>query len=107
MVVSCCSLFSSAAVDKTVRVGIFSLGKFQGWDENGDPTGYNVDYLNKIAEKNHWTYDYVDCENWVNATEMLKNGDIDLLAPAQITDALKEQFDYSTLYMGMNHRSSH
>ncbi|MGN0353332.1 MAG: response regulator [Roseburia sp.] len=84
----------------TVRVGIFSLGKFQGWDEQGEPCGYNIDYLEEIAERTHWKFEYVACENWVDATEKLENEEIDLLAPAQRIDTLEERFDYCTQTMG-------
>ena len=85
---------------RTVRVGVFSLGGFQGFDEEGKASGYNIDYLNEVAKKTHWKYEYVKCENWVNATEMLEKGEIDLLAPAQITEDLSARFDYATLTMG-------
>ncbi|MDD4369793.1 MAG: transporter substrate-binding domain-containing protein [Anaerostipes sp.] len=90
-----------AAHEKTVRVGIFSLGKFMSFDKNGKAQGYNVDYLDNIAKKNHWKYEYVDCSNWVKATEMLKNGKIDLLAPAQRIDSLVKNFDFATNSMGI------
>ncbi len=85
---------------QTVKVGIFSLGKFMYFDEEGNAAGYNVDYLNKLAEITHWKYEYVPCDNWVDATDKLKSGAIDLLAPAQITDALKADFDYAVMPMG-------
>ena len=85
--------------DRTVKVGIFSLGSFMGWDENGEACGYNIDYLNKIAEVTHWKYEYVDCDNWTTATEMLEKGEIDLLAPAQHTDVLDSKFSYTTQAM--------
>ncbi|MDD3369618.1 MAG: transporter substrate-binding domain-containing protein [Lachnospiraceae bacterium] len=85
---------------ETVRVGIFSLGSFQGWDEQGDVCGYNIDYLNEIAKKTHWQYEYVKCDNWVDATEKLEAGEIDLLAPAQITKDLSARFGYAAVTMG-------
>ena len=85
---------------KTVRVGIFSLGGFQGWDKKGNVCGYNIDYLEKIAQKTHWNYEYVACDNWVKATEMLENNEIDLLAPAQITQDLSARFGYTAIAMG-------
>lgn len=42
----------------------------------------------------------MSCENWVDATSKLESGEIDLLAPAQITDALEERFDYTEVPMG-------
>lgn len=71
-----------------------------GFDEEGNAIGYNVDYLNEVATISHWKYEYVPCENWVDATDKLTRGEIDLLAPAQHTEALDEQFAYSVLTMG-------
>lgn len=106
MMLTLCVLLTNSAMSvfaanrTTVKVGIFSLGEFQDWNDHNNACGYNVDYLNKIAEITHWDYEYVPCKNWVDATEKLENKEIDLLAPAQITDALSEKFDYATLYMG-------
>lgn len=85
---------------EVVRVGIFSLGAFQGWAEDGTPVGYNIDYLEEIAERTHWKYEYVPCQNWVDATEKLEAGEIDLLAPAQQISSLEERFDFGTQVMG-------
>lgn len=85
---------------ETIRVGIFSLGEFQGWAEDGTPKGYNIDYLEEIAERTHWKYKYVVCENWVDATEKLEKGEIDLLAPAQQISSLEDRFDFGTQVMG-------
>lgn len=83
-----------------IRVGVFSLGNFQGYDENGEVFGYNIEYLSKIAELRHWQYEYVPVENWVQATEYLEQGKIDLLAPAQNIPSLNGRFSYAALPMG-------
>lgn len=83
-----------------VRVGIFPLGNFQGFDENGELYGYNIEYLNKLAELKHWTYEFVPVDNWVMATEYLEQGKIDLLAPAQNIPSLNGRFSYAALPMG-------
>ena len=83
-----------------IRVGIFPLGNFQMIDAQGNVSGYNIDYLGKIAENTHWNYEYVICDNWIQATQMLEDGKLDLLAPAQITTALKSRFAYTTYAMG-------
>lgn len=85
---------------ESIRVGIFSLGNFQGFDEHGEAAGYNIEYLNKIAELRHWKYEYVPVENWVEATEYLEQGKIDLLAPAQNIPSLNGRFSYAALPMG-------
>ncbi|MDD4850678.1 MAG: transporter substrate-binding domain-containing protein, partial [Gemmiger sp.] len=91
----------AAAARETVRVGIFPLGQFMGWDENGKACGYAVDYLEKIAEFTHWKYEYVDCQNWETGKDMLEAGQLDLLAPAQRTEKLLERFDFSSISMGI------
>lgn len=83
-----------------IRVGIFPLGNFQGFDEEGEAWGYNVEYLNKIAELGHWRYEYVPLNNWIQATEYLEQGKIDLLAPAQNIPSLNGRFSYAALPMG-------
>lgn len=83
---------------KTVRVGYFRFPGFQEYDENGTMYGYNVDYLEQIAKYTGWEYEYVPADNWVAAVRMLRNGEIDLLAPAQRTPEREAEFlfpDYS------------
>ena len=83
-----------------IRVGIFPLGNFQGYQADGEVYGYNIEYLNKIAELKHWQYEYVSVDNWVEATEYLEQGKIDLLAPAQNIPSLNGRFSYAALPMG-------
>lgn len=84
--------------EKTIRVGYFSFPGFQEYDEEGNPYGYNVDYLEEISKYTKWNYEYVPAESWVAAVKMLRNGEIDLLAPAQRTPEREAEFlfpDYS------------
>lgn len=83
-----------------IRVGIFPLGNFQNYDEDDIPYGYNIDYLNKMAELKHWRYEYVRADNWVEATNLLEQGKIDLLAPAQNIPELSSRFAYASFPMG-------
>lgn len=89
-----------AKENETVKVGVFPLGNFHNYDEYGHVYGYDIDYIKKISEITHWNIEYVEVENWVEATDMLENGEIDLLAPAQKIDSLSEQFDYAAFPMG-------
>ncbi len=86
---------------RTVRVGIFPLGQFQYFDENGEAAGYNVEYLTKVSEITHWKIEYVECDNWFDGVSLLESGDIDLIAPAQRTDDLYSRFSYGACQMGI------
>ena len=101
LLLGACALNAGAQEVKPIRVGLFSLGQFMGWDETGEACGYQVDYLNRIAEVTHWTYEFVDCQNWENAKDMLEAGQIDLLAPAQRTARLVDRFDFCGISMGL------
>lgn len=57
---------------QVLRVGV--CNEFAGYfryDENGEIYGYDVEYLNKIAEHTGWQYEYVNCGTWDNALQML------------------------------------
>ena len=85
---------------KTVRVGVFSLGRFHDFNESGEAVGYDMDYIEKISDYTHWNVEYVSCDSWTDALSKLDAGDIDLLAPAQKTDERIAKYDFSTFSMG-------
>lgn len=93
---SVCQAYSG----EVVRVGIFNLGNFQYFDADGSVRGYNIDFLDKISETTHWDYEYVPCQNWVEATKLLDEGKIDLLAPTQKLPMLQERYLYPAYQMG-------
>lgn len=86
-----------------IRVGFFPLEGFQEYDEQGEPFGYNVEYLNKIAEYTDWEYEYVHADTWVEAMEMLDNKKIDILAPSQKSLERQEKYLLSDYSFGMEY----
>ncbi|MDD2979885.1 MAG: response regulator [Hespellia sp.] len=88
------------AIDqRTVRVAIFPLGQFQYFDDAGNARGYNVDFLNQLARNTHWKYEYVETENFQDACDKMRAGQVDLIAPVQQKDYLMEEFGYSAYTM--------
>lgn len=85
---------TQALEQKTVRVAVFPLGQFQYFDEDGNACGYNIDFLNRLSQTTHWIYEYVEAENFQGATQLLRDGKVDLVAPVQKKDYLEEEFDY-------------
>lgn len=86
-----------------IRVGFFPLEGFQEYDEQGEPIGYNVEYLDKIAEYIDWEYEYVHADTWVDALEMLDNKEIDILAPSQKSLERQEKYLISDYSFGMEY----
>ncbi len=67
-------------------------------DENNNPTGYCVDYLNELAMINNWTYEYVEC-TWKDAVAMLEKGKLDIIFPTNYLPERENTMDFSK-YVG-------
>lgn len=89
--------------NKTIRVGIYQMEGFHSYNEYGDLEGYCIDYLNVVTGINRWTYEYVEVEDFLDGCNKLEAGEIDLIAPAMMTDARKEKFAYSELNFGIEY----
>lgn len=96
----CNGMNSSAQVSK-IRVGVFKLTGFYEWNEKGELGGYGIDYLEKIAELTGWEYNYIWADNWEECVELLKEGKVDIIAPAEKTEEWLEEFSYSNYNIGM------
>ena len=83
-----------------VKVGVFDMPGFHYYDEEGNLTGYCIDYLNVVARVTGWEYEFVEIKDFMEGCEMLKEQELDLLAPAMMTDARKELYTYSEMSFG-------
>lgn len=83
---------------ETVRVGWYE-SSFNKKDENGRRSGYAYEYERKIAAYTGWNYEYVE-GNWPDLLQMLKDGEIDLLAEVSYKEDRAEYLLYPTLPMG-------
>ena len=83
-----------------VRVGVYEMDGFHSYNEYGELEGYCIDYLNVVAGITGWTYEYVEAADFNDACEMLGMGEVDLIAPAMMSDARKAKFTYSELDFG-------
>lgn len=83
-----------------VKVGIFEMEGFQHYNEEGEPEGFCIDYLEVIAGINNWEYEYVPVKDFMDGCKKLDNQEIDLLAPVMMTDARKEKYQYSDMSFG-------
>ncbi len=67
--------------------------------ENGQATGFAVDYLDLIAEKVGFKVEFVNGYSWDELMRMLKDGEIDLAHSLAITDERLEYLDFSEPYV--------
>ena len=86
-----------------VKVGIFDMEGFHSYDEDGILTGFCIDYLNVIADVTGWEYEFVEIKDFMEGLSLLEQQELDLIAPAMMTDARKEAFSYSEMHFGMEY----
>ncbi len=95
--------YAAYSKGEPVKVGIFDMDGFHSFDEDGNLTGFCVDYLKVIAEINGWEYEFVEIKDFMEGLSMLETKELDLIAPAMMTDARKESFSYSEMHFGMEY----
>lgn len=81
--------------DGVVTVGIYENLPLVGIDENGNPTGFFVDIMNYIAEKENINIEYelnTLNENFIK----LENGELDLVLAIADTEARAKKYTYNT-----------
>lgn len=94
---------SAQAQNRTVKVGLFELNGFFRDRGDGTPVGYGADYLEKVSDLTGWSYEYVWAQNWDECLRLLKEGQVDLIAPAQKTEERMVEFAFSSFSMGIEY----
>lgn len=89
-----------ASEKQIVKVGFYNMSGFQYYDKNGNPQGYNVDYLKLVSNFTGWEYEYVEFESFDHALDSLRNEEIDILAPALMSMERMKEFEYSSFSLG-------
>lgn len=85
--------FNVHAADR-IRVGCVDFSSFMKVDKDGHAVGYGAEYLNKISSYTGWQYEYVEAP-WNQCLNMLQDGKIDLLFPAEFSEERARNFLFS------------
>lgn len=108
ILILCLFFLSQAIADdargRTIRVGFTPVPGFNEINKDGTYSGYNVDYLKKIAQQNNWKYEFVVAP-WVDCIEMLKDGDIDIMGGMERTPEREKLFHFAQLESFLNYVS--
>lgn len=83
-----------AADTGTIRVGYYQMDGFMSVDETGNLTGYNMEFLNRIAAITGWSYDFVEVSDVEEGLKLLERHEIDLMAPCQLTQIAMRKYEY-------------
>lgn len=97
----CLSVNAEEKIDEdiVIKVGFPIQSGLTSFDENGEPVGYTVEYLNEIKKYTGWSYEYVTVEGSLNEQlitlfDMLENGQIDMMGAVSYSESLATIYDY-------------
>lgn len=96
-------LFSAAAradQSRKVKVAFFPMDGFHMTEEDGTLTGMDVDYLKALCNYADWEIEYVRCDSWDEALEMLSAREVDLVGSAQYSVERAAVYQYANLSSG-------
>lgn len=88
------------AEKRTVRVGFFPMEGYHEIRADGSYTGMDVEYLEALCDYVSWNVEYVECESWDDALDMLREKKIDLVGSAQYSKERSEVYQYASLASG-------
>ncbi|MCM1262908.1 MAG: EAL domain-containing protein [Butyrivibrio sp.] len=88
------------AEKRTVRIGFFPMGGYNETNPDGSRTGMDVEYLEALNDYVNWNIEYVDCESWDEALNMLADKQIDLVGSAQYSAERAKLYQYADLASG-------
>lgn len=93
---------SESQNNTTMKAGIFYFEGYHMKDEEGNLTGYGIEFLNLVSKYSHLNFQYAGYDNsWNDMQTMLENGDIDIVTSARKTPEREEKFAFS-LPIGRN-----
>lgn len=91
--------------ENEIKVGFYPLKSFNSYDDSGTPVGYNVDYLNQIAQYTGWSYKYIRVNSKNEAIDMLERGEIDLIGGIKKDEVPENKYQFSSYSMGTSYYS--
>lgn len=81
---------------RTVKAGIFHFDGYHMKDEEGNLSGYGIDFLNLAAEYSHLNFQFMEYDkSWNDMLNMLEEGQIDVVTSGRKTEEWEEKFAFS------------
>jgi diguanylate cyclase (GGDEF)-like protein len=80
----------------TLRVGVYDNEPKVYIRSNGSPSGLFIELLERMADIEGWTLEYVPCL-WAECLELLERGSIDLMPDVAASAARRDRFAFNTV----------
>ncbi len=85
---------------RTVRVSFFPMGGYHETLPDGSMFGMDVEYLDNLCDYVNWNIEYVPCESWDEALQMLADKEVDLVGSAQYSAERAQVYKYADIANG-------
>lgn len=85
---------------RIVKVAFFPMDGYHNTEADGSCGGMDVEYLNAICNYADWQIEYVKCDSWEEALQLLRDKEVDLVGSAQYSAERAEEFLYADLSSG-------
>lgn len=98
-----CSLLGKdvyAAEKRLVKVAFFPMDGYHIQNVDGSHGGMDVEYLNALCEYVNWDIEYVECDSWEKALQMLESKEVDIVGSAQYSQERAEKYQFADLSSG-------
>lgn len=99
-----CDIFwakkTEAAGRRNVKVAFFPMDGYHIKEGSKGYDGMDVRYLDALCEYVDWNVEYVECESWDSALELLLDRKVDLVGSAQFSEERAEIYQYASLPSG-------
>lgn len=89
-----------AAESRQVKVAFFPMDGYHIKGPDGSLDGMDVAYLRALCDYVDWEIEYVECDSWEQALQMLEEKKVDLVGSAQYSAGRAETYEYADLASG-------
>lgn len=88
------------AEKRKVRVSFFPMDGYHETLPDGSLSGMDVEYLENLCDYVNWSIEYVPCESWEEALQMLADREVDLVGSAQYSEERAKIYKYADISNG-------
>ncbi len=83
-----------------MKVAFFPMDGYHMVRPDGSPGGMDVEYLRALCEYADWEIEYVECDSWEQALQLLAEKKVELVGSAQYSAERAEVYKYADLASG-------
>ncbi len=91
---------AQGAEKRPVRIAFFPMEGYHEVQDDGSFSGMDVEYLDNLCNYVNWSVQYVTCNSWDEALQMLADRKVDLVGSAQYSQERAKIYDYADLSSG-------